>query len=104
MGFIRYLISVLISFENPPFSMVCGFYDFNTKNFTNNTSISECLWTRTVEFEFGNFSEQFFCPDEFEFITDEMNCLESNFTKGLCQLNIDEVQFMKHQGNWTCEV
>ena len=47
---------------NDDVSMVCGFYDFNTKNFTNNTSISECLWTRTVEFEFGNFSEQFFCP------------------------------------------
>ena len=42
--------------------------------------------------------------NEFEFITDQMNCLKSNFTKGLCQLNIEEVEFLKHQGNWTCEV
>merc|ERR1712110_877336 len=86
-------------------NLSCGF-PFNPKfGNTSRIPISECLWTRTIQFESGkNFSEKFFCKEEMDELDWNALTCSGIFKDGLCQLLIHDIQFMKHHGNWSCQV
>ena len=55
-------------------TITCSSFDFPAKNLgqiqnysigANASSITECLWTRNVQWEYGNYSEEFHCAVEY---------------------------------------
>ena len=55
-------------------TITCSSFDFPAKNLgqiqnysigANASSITECLWTRNFQMEYGNYSEEFHCAVEY---------------------------------------
>ena len=83
-------------------TITCSSFDFPAKNLgqiqnysigANASSITECLWTRNFQMEYGNYSEEFHCAVEYPVfwfffckigscygpVFDKLNAFESNF-------------------------
>ena len=100
-------------------AITCSSFDFPAKNLgqiqnysigANTSSITECLWTRNVQWENGNYSEEFHCAVEYllkyffvflgifegNTIFDKLNAFESNFLISSENLrNICQNRFLK---------